>query len=61
MKKTLIEYRKESGMSKLQFANKLNIPYTTYLRYEKNLASAPFDAVVRICNILDITIADIAC
>lgn len=61
MKKTLGDYRKESGKSKMQFAKDLDIPYTTYLRYEENLGKAPFDEVAKICERLDIQIAEIAC
>lgn len=60
-KKTLEEYRKELGKSKMQFANMLSIPYTTYLRYEADLQKAPFAEVVRICDILKIDIKQIAC
>lgn len=60
-KKSLEDFRKESGNSKLEFSKELGIPYTTYLRYERNLSAAPLYAVVRICEKLGIEINDIQC
>ena len=60
-KKTLEEYRRESGKSKMQFAKELTIPYTTYLRYEADLKKAPFAEVVKICEALKIDVKQIAC
>lgn len=60
-KKTLKEYRLESGKSKLQFSKFLGIPYTTYLRYEADLQKAPFAEVTKICKRLNIDIKQIAC
>lgn len=60
-KKTLEELRKESGMSKLQFSKMLEVPYTTYLRYEADLKRASFAEVGRICGKLGIEITQIAC
>lgn len=60
-KKSLEELRKETGSSKLVFAKRLEIPYTTYLRYEENLSAAPFAAVVKICERLGISITEIKC
>lgn len=61
VKRSLEDFRKETGDSKLEFSKKLEIPYTTYLRYESNLSAAPFCAVVKICEKLGITINEIQC
>lgn len=60
-KKSLEEYRILSGKSKMQFAKELDIPYTTYLRYEADLKKAPFAEVAKICEKLNIGITEIAC
>jgi len=60
-KKSLEEYRTQSGKSKMQFAKELEIPYTTYLRYEADLKKAPFAEVARICDKLNIGITEILC
>lgn len=60
-KRTLEDYRIDSGKSKMQFAKDLGIPYTTYLRYEADLKKAPFAEVARICEKLKIDIRQIAC
>lgn len=60
-KKSLAEYRLQSGKSKMQFAKELDIPYTTYLRYEADLKKAPFAEVAKICEKLNIGITEIAC
>lgn len=60
-KKRLEDFRKESGKSKMQFAKDLEIPYTTYLRYEADLQKAPFAEVAKICDKLNIGIQQIAC
>ena len=52
--KTLEDYRKERGVSKRAFARWLEIPYTTYLRYEANINRAPFEEVIKICAKLEI-------
>lgn len=59
-KKTLQQLRIEDGKSKRQYAKMLEIPYTTYSRYEANLCNAPFDIVVKICKKLKIDITNIA-
>lgn len=60
-KRSLKEIRIASGCSKLEYAKMLDIPYTTYLRYEDNLSNAPFGVVAQICNRLDLDIEDIKC
>ena len=60
-KVSLREYRENQAKSKMQFAKELGIPYTTYLRYEEDLKKAPFAEVVRICEKLQIGIAQIDC
>lgn len=47
---TLAELRALEGMTQKKFAKFVGIPYTTYRRYEKNIKSAGFSEVVRICE-----------
>ncbi len=52
-KVTLAELRALAGMTQEKFAKFVKfvgIPYTTYRRYEKNIESAGFSEVVRICD-----------
>lgn len=49
-KVTLAELRALSGMTQERFAKYVGIPYTTYRRYEKNIESAGFSEVVKICD-----------
>lgn len=60
-KRSLKEIREESGCSKLKYAKMLDIPYTTYVRYENDLSSAPFGTVAKICNVLHLKIEDLKC
>lgn len=49
-KVTLAEIRAIAGMTQEKFAKYVGIPYTTYRRYEKNIGSAGFSEIVRICD-----------
>ena len=60
-KKKLKDYRIDAGKSKMQFAKDLEIPYTTYLRYEADLQKAPVSEVAKICNKVHIEIQQIEC
>ena len=39
----------------------LDIPYTTYVRYEEDLSSAPFGTVAKICDKLHLRIEELKC
>lgn len=58
-KVTLAELRAIVGMTQEKFAKYVGIPYTTYRRYEKNIESAGFLEVVRICDRVGIDIGKI--
>ena len=60
-KRSLKEIREESGCSKLKYAKMLDIPYTTYVRYEEDLSSAPFRTVAKICDKLHLRIEELKC
>ncbi len=60
-RKSLKEIREENQKSKMEFAKMLNIPYTTYTRYEENLSAAPFGIVAEICKKLGKKIGEIKC
>ena len=49
-KVTLVELRKLSGMTQEQFAKFVNIPLTSYRRYEKDTNSMEVGKLVSICN-----------
>ena len=49
----------DSGLSKRQYAKWLDIPYTTYLRYEKDLGRASFRDVIDICSRINVPISEI--
>jgi transcriptional regulator with XRE-family HTH domain len=58
-KVTLKELRKLSGLSQKEFAEKANIPFTTYRRYENNVAKMEVGKLFYICDILGISAANI--
>lgn len=60
-RRSLKEIRENEGKSKLEYAKMLNIPYTTYVRYEKNLKAAPFGTVAKICDFLGLRVEEIEC
>lgn len=47
---TLAELRGLTGMTQEKFAKFVEIPYTTYRRYEKDIRCAGFLEVLRICD-----------
>jgi len=58
-KVTLAEVRAIAGMTQEKFAKFVGIPYTTYRRYEKNIGSAGFSEIVRICDKVGVGIENI--
>lgn len=58
-KVSLAELRTLTGMTQEKFAEFVEIPYTTYRRYEKNINSAGFSEIVRICDKVGIGIEKI--
>lgn len=58
-KVTLAELRAIVGMTQEKFARFVDIPYTTYRRYEKNIESAGFSEIVQICDRVGIGIEKI--
>ena len=50
----LIQLRKEAGYSARSFAEKLNIPYTTYLAYEKTDREPKYTLLIKIADILKV-------
>lgn len=55
----LIQLRKEAGYSARSFAEKLNIPYTTYLAYEKTDREPKYTLLIKIADILKVSIDDL--
>ena len=53
---TLLELRRLTGMSQEQFANYVEIPYTTYRRYEKDSSNMDFSKVNQISRITGVAI-----
>lgn len=49
-KVTLAELRKLSGMTQKQFAKFVDIPLTSYRRYEKDTSSMEVGKLLSICN-----------
>ena len=47
---------KESGRNVKEFANDIDIPYTTLLSMLKNLGGAAVDSIIKICDELSITV-----
>ncbi len=56
---TLAELRGLVGMTQEKFAKFVGIPYTTYRRYEKNIACAGFSEVIKICDKVGVGIENI--
>lgn len=56
---TLADLRRINGMTQEKFSKYVGIPYTTYRRYEKNIESAGFADIVRICEKTGIDIGKI--
>lgn len=57
--KNLVTLRKNAGYSARSFADKLNIPYTTYLAYEKSDREPKYSLLIEIANLLNISIDDL--
>lgn len=55
----LIQLRKEAGYSACSFAEKLNIPYTTYLAYEKTDREPKYTLLIKIADILKVSIDEL--
>lgn len=49
-KVSLSELRTLTGMTQEKFAEYVDIPYSTYRRYEKDIKTAGFYEVVKICE-----------
>jgi transcriptional regulator with XRE-family HTH domain len=58
-KVTLKELRKLTGLSQKEFAQKVNIPFTTYRRYENNPESMEAGRLFKLCDILGVSISNI--
>lgn len=58
-KENLIKLRKEHGYSARSFAHKLNIPYTTYLAYEKTDREPKYSLLIKIADIFNSSIDDL--
>lgn len=57
--KNLIKLRKNAGYSARSFANKLKIPYTTYLAYEKTEREPKYSLLIEIADILNVSLDDL--
>ena len=58
-KVTLLELRTLTGLTQEKFAKFVDIPYTTYRRYEKDISTAGFSEVLKICEKVGIGIEKI--
>lgn len=58
-KVTLLELRTLTGLTQEKFAKYVDIPYTTYRRYEKDISTAGFSEVLKICEKIGIGIEKI--
>ena len=52
-------YRKESGMSQREMADKLGLSYSTYSNYENNYREPPSEIISKICDILSVDLPDL--
>lgn len=52
-------YREKAGYSARSFAEKLNIPYTTYLAYEKTEREPKYSLLIKIADILNVSLDDL--
>lgn len=55
----LIKLRKKAGYSARSFSKVLNIPYTTYLAYEKTDREPKYDLLIKIANILNVSVDEL--
>lgn len=56
---SLGEHRRNKGLSKRQMAILSNIPYTSYIRIERNVENASIERLRAICTVLDISLEEI--
>lgn len=49
-KVTLLELRTLTGLTQEKFAKFVDIPYTTYRRYERDISTAGFSEILKICE-----------
>lgn len=47
---SLCELRTLTGMTQEKFSEYVEIPYSTYRRYEKDINTAGFSEIVKICD-----------
>lgn len=58
-KVTLKELRQLTGLNQEDFSKKVNIPFTTYRRYEKNPKTMEVGRLFNLCDILGVSVANI--
>ena len=58
-KVTIKELRQLTGLSQADFAKKVNIPITTYRRYEKNPSSMEAGRLYKLCDTLGVSVSNI--
>ncbi len=51
--------RKAKGLTQEKIASQLHIHRTAYNKYERDKAEPPFDTLVKITNILDVTVSSL--
>lgn len=57
--KNLIALRKINGYSARSFSKKLDIPYTTYLAYEKTEREPKYTLLIQIANVLNVSLDEL--
>ena len=58
-KVTIKDLRKLSGLSQKEFAKLVNIPYTSYRRYERNASKMEVGKLFQICELTGVSITAI--
>ena len=58
-KVTIGELRQLAGLNQEDFAKKVDIPLTTYRRYEKNPSCMEVGRLFSMCDILGVSVANI--
>lgn len=58
-KVTIKELRTITGLNQQEFAEKIEIPFTTYRRYEKNPSIMEAGRLFKLCDILGVSVANI--
>lgn len=56
---TLRELRNLTGLSQKDFAGKVEIPYTSYRRYENDVSKMEVGQLFNICNTVGVEISNI--